>query len=453
MASTPTPGPPTATPTNPIPERPSEGVSGGEPIAAGSDAADGRNTAHALNRCVGDTEAFRTNVFGAAPHLHRSPVPFDDLLSLGDVDRAISGSGLRHPALRLVRDGRALDPATFTRPARTGATRYADLVDPGRVLDRFADGATIVLQSLHRWWPPVARFCRGLELEIGHPLQANAYLTPPGAAGLAPHHDTHDVFVLQVAGTKHWTVRAPVVAAPLPHQRSDHDAAAEQPVLFEADLEPGDALYLPRGYVHSAAAQQGAALHLTLGVLAATAHNVLRRVVDRAGDDPAFRRQLPAGYPFDRDLAVRTVKAALADLVDWIGRLDPGDVADDLTDGFFAHRAPLLDGQLGEMLALEQIDDGTRLRRRAGTTAALDRCDDGRLRLTLGDRRVVLPAALEPAVRRLVDGRSRTVGDLADLLDGPSRVVLARRLVREGALCTERSTGLGPGTRPGSDDG
>src|ERR671913_1917549 len=265
MASTPTPGPPTATPTNPIPERPSEGVSGGEPIAAGSDAADGRNTAHALNRCVGDTEAFRTNVFGAAPHLHRSPVPFDDLLSLGDVDRAISGSGLRHPALRLVRDGRALDPATFTRPARTGATRYADLVDPGRVLDRFADGATIVLQSLHRWWPPVARFCRGLELALGHPLQANAYLTPPGAAGLAPHHDTHDVFVLQVAGTKHWVMREPVLDAPLDRHVSDHAACAARPVLLEADLAPGDAMYIPRGVVHSAAAQERLSLHLTVG--------------------------------------------------------------------------------------------------------------------------------------------------------------------------------------------
>jgi hypothetical protein len=176
-------------------------------------------------------------------------------------------------------------------------------------------------------------------------------------------------------------------------------------------------------------------------------------VVDRASDDPAFRGQLPAGYPFDRDLAVRTVKAALADLVDWIGQLDPGDVADDLTDAFFSHRAPLLDGQLAEVLALDQIDDTTRLRRRAGTTAALDSCDDGRLRLTLGDRRVVLPAAVEPAVRRLIDGRSGTVGSLADLLDGPSRLVLARRLVREGALCTERSTGPGPGTRPVSDDG
>ena len=67
-------------------------------------------------------------------------------------------------------------------------------------------------------------------------MQANAYLTPAGAAGLAPHHDTHDVFVLQVAGAKHWTVRAPVVDTPLPRHVSDHDAAAGQPVLFEADM-------------------------------------------------------------------------------------------------------------------------------------------------------------------------------------------------------------------------
>ncbi len=422
------------------------------------DIEDPAGPADSLTRCVGDGGTFRTSVFGAAPHLHHSPVPFDDLLSLDDVDRAISGWGLRHPALRLVRDGRALDPATFTRPARTGATRYADLVDPGRVFDRFADGATIVLQALHRWWPGVARFCRGLELALGHSFQANAYLTPAGAAGLAPHHDTHDVFVLQVAGTKHWTVRAPAVAAPLAHQRSDHDTAAQQPVLFEADLEPGDALYLPRGYVHSAAAQHGAALHLTLGVLAVTAHDVLRRVVDRAGDDPAFRAHLSPGYPFDRDLAVRSVKATLVELVDWVGRLDPGEVADDLTDTFFAHRTPLLDGQLAEVMALDQIDDTTYVRRRAGTIAVLARSDYSRLRLTLGDRRVLLPVAVEPAVRRLVDGQSRAVAELSDLLDAPSRLVLVRRLVREGALCTSRRAAAGPrrgtvSTGPASDDG
>jgi len=46
-------------------------------------------------------------------------------------------------------------------------------------------------------------------------------------------------------------------------------------------------------------------------------------------------------------------------------------------------------------------------------------------------------------VRRLTDGADHRVGDLADLLDAPSRQVLARRLVREGAVCTRPSAADG----------
>jgi hypothetical protein len=389
----------------------------------------------ALRRCVGDPEAFRSTTFGVAPHRWRHPDGFDDVLSPADVDRALTVTGLRRPAFRLVRDGEAIPPRRYTRSARTGRSQIDDLVDPGRVLDLFAEGATVVLQGLQRWWEPATRFCRDLELALGHPIQANAYLTPPGAAGLAPHHDTHDVFVLQVAGTKHWVVREPVLDTPLPRHLSDHDAAAARPVLFEADLGPGDVLYLPRGVVHSATAQQGMSLHLTLGVLATTTHDVLRAVVDAAADDVAFRRSLPPGWPWDDDLATGAVKAVVADLVDWLGRLDPAAVAGTLRDRFVANRTPVLDGQLGEILGLAAIDDATVVRRRPSTILRLAPGDAG-LRLVLGDREVVLPPATEPAVRRLLDGASHRVGDLADLLDGPSRLVLARRLVREGALRT-----------------
>ena len=70
------------------------------------------------------------------------------------------------------------------------------------MLAEFEDGATIVLQGLHLNWQPLAEFCRSLEAELGHPAQANAYFTPRSAQGLPVHHDTHDVFSLQVAGEK-----------------------------------------------------------------------------------------------------------------------------------------------------------------------------------------------------------------------------------------------------------
>jgi len=372
-----------------------------------------------------------------APQVWRHPDTFDDVLSLADVDRALTVTGLRRPAFRLVHDGEVIAPRRYTRRARQGSEDIDDLIDTGRVMDLFADGATIVLQGLQRWWEPTAHFCRDLELALGHAVQANAYLTPPGAAGLAAHHDTHDVFVLQCAGTKHWVVRRPSFDTPLPrHTTTDHALAALQPILFEADLTPGDVLYLPRGVVHSAAAQQGVSLHLTLGILATTVHEVLAEIVELAAEDVTFRRSLPAGWPFDGDLASGAVKDVVADLTEWLGRIDPAALAAGLRTRWVSNRAPVLTGQLGEILALPGLDDATVVEPRPGTITRLDATGDGRVRLTLGDRTLMLPAPLEPALRRLLDGPELRVGDLADLLDGPSRLVLVRRLVREGALRT-----------------
>ena len=115
-------------------------------------------------------------------------------------------------------------------------------------------GGTLVLQVFiaHRHHSST---CHRPGIRPGHPVQVNAYITPPENRGFAAHYDVHDVFVLQVAGHKRWHVHEPVVLNPLPDQPwQQHRAAvaaraAEQP-LIDVALEPGDALYLPRGYLH-----------------------------------------------------------------------------------------------------------------------------------------------------------------------------------------------------------
>ncbi len=327
-----------------------------------------------------------------------------------------------------------------------GGKPYRGAADVARLSQAFADGATVVLQSLHRSWAPLARFCRDLELTLTHPVQANAYLTPAGATALAPHHDTHDVFVLQIHGHKHWRVAEPVVEAPLPRHRSRQALAAAQPLLFEADLTPGDCLYLPRGFVHAATAQDGVSLHVTIGVHAVTAHDVLAAVVDRAAEHPALRVPLPVGFARDPEAATLAVQACVAEVGRWLSSLDPVPVAEGLRRRFWSQRQPLLEGQLIQLVDLGRLDDDSVVIRRPGAIyepaspgdgygdGAGSGGDGGRLRLLLGDRELVLPAELGPALHRLLDGDPRPVSDLADLLDEPSRLVLVRRLVREGLV-------------------
>ena len=130
---------------------------------------------------------------------------FTDLFSTAAVDELISRRGLRTPFLRMAKDGSVLASAAFTRSGGVGAG-IADQAADDKVLGQLAGGATLVLQALHRTWPPLIEFGSMLAAELGHPVQINAYITPPENRGFAAHYDTHDVFVLQVAGSKRWTI-------------------------------------------------------------------------------------------------------------------------------------------------------------------------------------------------------------------------------------------------------
>ena len=391
----------------------------------------------AIERCAGDPAAFVRDHWAKAPLLRRGAGPdgFDDLLSLDDVDRILATTSPRTPAFRMVKDGKPLLPSAYTKSGRMGSVPLADLADPGKIFDQFHAGATIVLQSLQRYWPPLTELSRQLELFFTHPVQVNAYLTPPASRGLGVHHDTHDVFVLQVHGRKLWQVWDAAVPFPLAHQKQlppGAESPTEAPQV-DAELAPGDCLYVPRGFRHAARTAETASLHLTVGMLTRNWNDLLREVVELATEEAWFRESLPVGFANDP----ATLEGSLADRVEelrrFLDKVDLAKVADRAGRRFWANRPPPLEGQLRALLSLDELDDATVVRRRPGAAARL-RVAGGRLELLLGDRTLTMPATLEPAVRQVLDGDELTPGELAGHLDGPSRLVLVRRLVREGLL-------------------
>lgn len=388
----------------------------------------------ALARCVGDVARFLERHWSRAP-LHRPGADagaFADLFSLDDVDRLVSSSLLRVPAFRLVRDGTPLDPAAYTTALQVGGQRITGAADPGRVYAEFDAGATIVLQTLHRYWLPLARFCRQLELELTHPVQTNAYITPAGSQGLAVHHDTHDVFVLQLAGGKHWDVYEPAVHLPLPAQKWAKGTHEPGPQVLSVDLAPGDLLYMPRGFAHSATSGDEVSAHLTVGMLVVTWIDVARAAVDALADEVDLREALPVGFASDAGFPA-AVAAFLERLQKHVVNLDASALGAGAARRFWSSRPPVLAGQLRQLALAQRLSDGSRVRRRPEATCHLA-VDGDELVAVLGDRELRMPAVLEPAVRRVAAGDVFGVGDLDDLLDEASRAVLVRRLVREGLL-------------------
>jgi hypothetical protein len=302
---------------------------------------------------------------------------------------------------------------------------FTGMADVPAVLGELERGATVVLQGLQLTRHALAVYCRELEALLGHPAQANAYLTPRRSQGLPVHHDTHDVFVLQVAGTKRWLVYEPVLELPLREQRYDPGLGAPAETVLDVVLGPGDTLYLPRGWLHQALTSEDDSLHLTVGVNVVPWIAALRSALEHCADDVAFRRSVPADGRGGEELLERLAS-----------RLDPTAVAAATRSRFVGSRRPVRERGLEQLRALDELDAATPVARRPTVIAdLLDDDGSGGLALVFEGKRVRFPGYVLTELEYVLaaDGPF-AAGDLPGELDTPGRVVLLRRLVREGFL-------------------
>ncbi len=298
---------------------------------------------------------------------------------------------------------------------------FTSTADVPRVLAEWGAGATIVLQALHVNWHPLAVFCRLLEEAFGVGVQANAYYTPRGSQGFGVHHDTHDVLVLQVAGEKRWLVYDPLLELPLKHQRYSSALGEHGDPTDDLVLRPGDTLYLPRGWLHQAETSSSDSLHLTIGITAHTWLDAAKAALAAGEGEPAFRRS-----------AEGDVGATLADLL--AEELEPERVEGRRRRHFLDTRRPIREDGLSQLRALEGIDVGTLVERRETVIADLEERVDG-VALVFEGKEISFPAHASAEISACYESEDAfRVADLPGELDAEGRLVLARRLVREGFL-------------------
>ena len=369
----------------------------------------------ALDLLSGDAQTFLHKVWASRVHLHRTDPDAPDglvgLLTLDDADHLLTATAIRTPSVRMAKDGAVLPASAYTRSATIAGQPLSGLVDGRKALVLFDEGATVVFQGLHRYWPPLTRLVAELELELGHPCQANAYLTPPGSQGFAVHSDSHDVFVFQTVGSKLWEVHG-------------------QDGPEEVRLEPGLSMYLPTGTPHAARAQETVSLHVTLGINQLTWRGLLQRTLAGVVRDVPDEH-LPAGFLDDPALLGAGLAERLEQLAEAVRRVDADAAVETEIRRFLTSRPPRLAGGLRDVLGRDGIGATTTLRRRAGQPCVLlDRGDT--VEVLLGDRSLSVPARIRPALEEVRGRDELTPADLP--LDPESSLVLCRRLVREGLL-------------------
>ena len=161
----------------------------------------------------------------------------------------------------------------------------------------YLDGCSIVLNHADWRSPWIAALCQDLQRSFPHAF-ANVYITPPGSQAVRAHADDRDVFVIQVVGQKSWKVYQKVpIPYPYPSEQVGKEGlevpqeVLDGPTVIETTLSPGDVLYMPRGYVHEARANdQDLSFHVTIalathdwtlaGIITNATQNILHNVID-----------------------------------------------------------------------------------------------------------------------------------------------------------------------------
>jgi hypothetical protein len=348
------------------------------------------------------------------------PARHRPLLSVADLDAFLATDAAREPRVSMA-DSRRRGSAAVPLDNYLRDDGRVDL--PG-LFAAFDKGATLVVSRFHELHAPLMRFCRGLEQVFLHGVQANIYLTPPGAQGFRVHYDTHDVLVLQVIGEKRWRlwdgqpVPRPTWRTPWP---GNIEPAGEATTIT---LRPGDTLYVPRGVLHDAAAQEGEdpSLHVTIGLLDPSFATVLRLAVDLLeAEEPGLRESFPTWRLAEGPERLAELARPLAARLAEPAALERAALA--LLDRLAAERPALL----GRGLFVPAPEPGTKLVLAPGVLHALVPEAEGGASLRWAGAPMVLSATEAGWFARLADGASP-----AELGDGA--LAFCDALLRQGLL-------------------
>jgi hypothetical protein len=358
------------------------------------------------------------------------------------LNEILRGHRLDFPRLRLAKDGKSLPFSSCIRRVQAGrrGTTIPRLL-PDELTRHLREGATLVLDAVDELQPSIEEIASSLEHLFRERVQVNLYAGFQTSRGFDLHWDDHDVFVLQVAGRKRWSVYGMTRPYPLAPDVEPAERPSGEPLWVET-LEAGDLLYIPRGWWHVAEPLAEPTLHLTVGVHNRTGHDLLRWLAEKMRASEDYRRDLPRlATTAERAAHVARLREALLASFD-----------DELMERYFAEydagaaprpRVGLPWSASGELLPA--VADALV---RFLPPRPLDfRAEGGEVGFDFRRRRWRFSAAALPILRRLEEGRLCTLGELheaaGDALDRETVRAFVAELVAQGIAAIEEEPTAG----------
>jgi ribosomal protein L16 Arg81 hydroxylase len=378
-----------------------------------------------------NAEEFRALYWERQPLIiHRKdPDFYGDLFTLRDFDEAIA----RSPDY--VKTANATTEKNVSY--RTAGSQGLE-----SILTQMRSGGTLILDQHHHREPKLGLLCRVMATEVGHRFQANLYLTPAKGRGFLPHWDNHDVFILQVVGSKHWTIEKDRRIYPAKLDSMGDDGRELRGELDSFVLEQGDLIYIPRGFVHAAESGAEPSLHITLGVTGMFWEDLITAAVRAAIlQDEQLRAYLPLAFNHGPcEVLANRLKGILRQLAD-VSFLS--GVVEQYVDEIVSTHALDISGQVVDFFQAKPlaVDDVVGLRR--GTVFQIRVANDS-VRVNYGARTITFPYLFREALEFALSRPSFAVRDIPGELQDEERVVFVERLLEEGLVVRKTSREVGP---------
>jgi bifunctional lysine-specific demethylase and histidyl-hydroxylase NO66 len=220
------------------------------------------------------------------------------ILTWPDFNRLLGQGSLWTSAhLRLMRNYVAVPPDQYCHPV---ATPQGEVLRPWpqKVEVFLSAGASLIANDVLSIHEPLMRIGETLSRTFAASIGANIYCSFRGVQAFGTHFDNHDVIVIQTGGTKVWNLYASRADNPI-ENFPDDDATRrwfEQtrgPLMQQVTMQPGDVLYLPRGWYHDALATDGPSLHVTFAITPLHGRTLLSLLNLEAMKNPAYRAFAP----------------------------------------------------------------------------------------------------------------------------------------------------------------
>eukprot|EP00039_Didymoeca_costata_P003315 m.66783 g.66783 ORF g.66783 m.66783 type:complete len:996 (-) comp11837_c0_seq2:96-3083(-) len=232
-----------------------------------------------------DGATFINNTFRRKQHLELSSLKVDEIFNaeqvLDSVSNAVSNPKLltnTNFGIELKKDSKNVPPEDFPK----NAVEMRELMNPNN-----ENKVTMILQGVdaHPDYKQIRKLKENIQADLKTKISMNLYVSPLGSRALPAHTDPYDVFIIQLAGEKTWTLcepkaRANMTAADImlameverkmPNGCSNPENPENNTELKCSTfvIKPGEIMYLPQGLVHKATATTTAAsYHLTIGII------------------------------------------------------------------------------------------------------------------------------------------------------------------------------------------